>query len=122
MNQLEHRVGQRKPFDIEVIVDAGPAGTVHGRMRNVSLAGVFLEMAVARLSNFMPIRLQFTLPVLMSDNGTMQRYRWRGFIVRRTQHGIGAVFESADPQDLDGLLALLEAAEHRPTISRPAGR
>lgn len=51
----------------------------------------------------------------------MRRCSWRDFVVRPTEHDIDAVFESADPQDLDGLLALPETAEHVPLILLPLG-
>lgn len=117
MNHMEHREGSRKPVDIEAIVEVGTAGTMHGRIRDVSLGGVFVKMPISLVSDYMPMRLLFTL----RDHGALRRCYWRGLIVRHTEHGIGAVFESADPQDLDGLLALLDAAEHAPVTPLPLG-
>ena len=101
---MNHRQGARTPVNIETLVDDTRPPL---RITDVSLGGLFVRGTVHDLSIGSPLVLWFRLD---RPNGA-ETYRWRGVVVRVATGGVGALFESADPLDQRGLLALMTAAD-----------
>lgn len=108
-HMMDHRLAQRWPVDVEVTVEAGHQHFTKGRIRDASIMGVFIEMAVAGMHVDAPVRLAFRLP---GERQSTARH-WHGYVVRRDREGIGAMFDSEDAGDLEGLRALIAYAMHR---------
>jgi hypothetical protein len=110
---MERREGTRKPVKLAAMVEylSGiPGRKVTGRIRNVSLSGLYLEMPNADLADYARLRLIFE----PGGNGTGETRIWNCFVVRVTHFGVGAMFENADPSDIDGLLDLLRESSGDP--------
>lgn len=116
-HRVEHRNGSRQPVDIKAVVEVGSAARTPGRLHDVSPGGVFVAVPTVSVSDDMPLRLRFTL----RERGGRRCCSWRGVVVRCSTHGLGAAFESTDPQNIEGLLALLEAAENSSLTRRLLG-
>ena len=114
---MEHRYGRRRAVDIRATVELVTGHALPARIANVSFGGILVEVATKTLRLHTSIRLRFQL----NRRNQAQVYHWRGFITRITDHGVGAMFESADPQEQAGLLALLDIAEHKDPASVVAG-
>jgi hypothetical protein len=114
---MEHRRGRRKAVDIRATVELVTGNTLPARIANVSFGGILVEVATKNMRLHTPIRLRFQL----NRQNQTQVYRWRGFITRIIDRGVGAMFQSADPEEQAGWLALLDIAEHRNAASVVAG-
>ncbi|MEJ2346394.1 MAG: PilZ domain-containing protein [Gammaproteobacteria bacterium] len=106
---MEHRQGLRNPVDIDAIAESPTCGRLSVRITDVSLNGVRLRGDVEQLPVYAPLRLTFRL----YRQHPAKTYQWRGFVVRAGDGTIGAMFESPDPVDQSGLLALLAVAEEQ---------
>ena len=101
---MEHRLASRRPVDVEVVVEIGATRVCVGRVRDVSLSGVFVEVFGVEVGADVPVRLTFVLP----DAPSSRSHRWHGYVVRSAQNGIGLIFESEEAVDLAGHEALLQ--------------
>jgi hypothetical protein len=104
---MEHRQGQRKMVDFRAIAESTVSDKLHVKISDVSLTGLHIKGPTHQLPVYSPLLLRFQL----RRNGGMKTYSWRGYVVRVAGEGVGAMFESSDPVDQQGLLALLEAAD-----------
>jgi hypothetical protein len=106
---MDQREGARKPADLDTVIENvsdASAGTLAGRIRNISLSGLYLEMPVEGVSRY--ARLRLNLGGQADRPGQLRAWNCR--VIRVTESGVGAMFESADPADTDGLLDLLREA------------
>lgn len=110
---MEHRLATRRPANVEVSVEIGRALLATGRIRNVSLTGVFVEMQTDGVHSDAPVRLTFAT----GGSRDSRHCRWSGYVVRSVDDGIGAMFESDDREDEAGLRALLEMAEAAASVA-----
>lgn len=108
---MDHRFGSRRRVDIDVTVEIGSMRPATGRVRDASLSGVFIEMPAAEVRCEVPVRLTFLPP----DAPWPKLCQWRGFVVRSTANGFGAMFDGEAKEDFEGMRALLRCA----TRSRP---
>jgi hypothetical protein len=106
---MEHRQGRRNPVDIEAMAESPICGRLPVRITDVSLNGVRLRGNIEQLPVYAPLRLTFRL----YGRHPAKTYQWRGFVVRAGDGSVGAMFESPDPMDQSGLLALLAVAEEQ---------
>ena len=110
---MERREGTRRSVNMGATVEylsGVPGRKVTGRIRNVSLSGLYLEMPNADLADYARLRLIFG----PGGNGTGETRIWNCFVVRLTDNGVGAMFENADPSAIDGLLDLLRESSGGP--------
>lgn len=111
---MEHRWGKRVDMDVEVILDIRPHGFAHGRVRNASASGLFVETDV-RLARHRRVQVIFTL-----RQGTVAVVQRLSLLVTRcTADGIGLAFHEIRP----GTIAALHAAvrvRHGETACRRA--
>lgn len=104
---MDHRQGMRKTVGIDAVAESACCGPLIVRIVDVSLTGVYVEGAVGEFSKYAPLSLRFSL----KQHDGAREFRWQGFVSRLDHDGVGAVFESSDPMDQSGLLALLMVAD-----------
>lgn len=104
---MEHRQGIRKLVNIATVAELSSGETLPARIKDVSFCGVYVELPSEPLWSHAPLKLTFSLPQIHGNT----IYHWRGFVTRITDEGVGAMFESADPTEQAGLLALLKQAD-----------
>ncbi|OOG28103.1 PilZ domain-containing protein [Thioalkalivibrio denitrificans] len=112
---MERREGARKPVNLGAMIEylsGMPGRKVTGRIRDVSLSGLYLEMPSADLTSYARLRLIFGPD--REDAGPTRI--WNCFVVRVTDTGVGAMFDNADPSAIDGLLDLLRDSSAHPTV------
>ncbi len=103
---MERREGVRRPVHLGAEVEnlSGDRGhTVGGRVRDVSVSGLYLEMPIANLAEHTRLRIILS----PAEAGPGRPLVWNCFVVRLDDTGAGAMFEAADPSEVDGLLTLL---------------
>jgi hypothetical protein len=110
---MERREGTRRSVNLGTMVEylsGVPGRKVTGRIRNVSLSGLYVEMPNADVTDYSRLRLMLR----PGGNDAGQARTWNCFVVRVTDAGVGAMFENADPSAIDGLLDLLREAPGGP--------
>ena len=110
---MERREGARRAVNMGTMIEylsGVPGRKVTGRVRNVSLSGLYLEMPNADLTDYARLRLRFG----PGGNGAGETRIWNCFVIRVADTGVGAMFENADPSAIDGLLDLLREAPGGP--------
>jgi hypothetical protein len=115
---MEHRHGKRNIVNIAAIASFVTGISQPVRITNVSLSGIQINVASKHLNIHTPVTLRFRLHQPNHQN-KMKEYRWSGFITRLSEKGAGAMFNSANPEEQAGLLALLDVAQlthNRPTV------
>lgn len=103
---MERREGTRRPVNMAAEVEnlsGAPGARMRGRVRDVSVSGLYLEAPVSDL--FENSRLRLILTQQGSESG--RTWVWDCFVVRLDDSGAGAMFGAADPSEVDGLLDLL---------------
>ncbi|HEX7045653.1 MAG TPA: PilZ domain-containing protein [Burkholderiales bacterium] len=106
---MEHRCGTRRVIDAGVIIDSRPAGLVHGRIRNISVGGVFVRMRPIPGMTNDRVKIVF----VRHDRGVCRIYRLPAVIVRWTRDGAGLMFSELTSNSFYALLAILLAEERR---------
>lgn len=104
---MEHRQGLRKSICVDAIAEFARGGSRPARITDVSLTGVYVACPTGQFAKYTSVTLHFRL----NQRNKVRTYRWRGFVTRLEDGGMGAAFESSDPADQSGLLALLVLAD-----------
>lgn len=105
---LEHRWGQRRTLDTEVILDARPRGTGRARVRDASTSGLFVETPFA-----LPIHSRVRVVFVTHTPSVARIHRLEAIVVRRAAGGLGLMLTEFDPQ---AWAALVERSAERPTM------
>jgi hypothetical protein len=111
---MEHRCGTRRTIDAEVIIDCRPAGLLHGRLRDISVGGLYVK--TKPLAGMMNDRVQIVF-VRHDDRGVCRIHRLPGAVVRWTREGAGLMFSELTSNAFYALLAVLLAEEQRRAVS-----
>ncbi len=106
---MEHRCGARRAIDAGVIIDSRPAGLVRGRIRNISVGGLYVKMRPAPGMTSDRVKIVF----VRRDRGVCRIYRMPAVIVRWTRDGAGLMFSELSSNSFYALLAILLAEERR---------
>ncbi len=106
---MEHRWGKRVDMDVEVILDTRPHGIVHGRVRNASASGLFVETDV-RLALHRRVHVIVTL----RQGAVTAVQRLSALVVRCAGGGVGLAFHEVRP---DAMTALRAAARVVPGVA-----
>lgn len=103
---MEHRIGTRHPVAVEIVLH--PMGKVPlvGCTREVSISGMFVEAPPQHLPLHSLVELELTLPVALSP----RTFRWQAMVIRRTDNGVGLMFDRLRPPAITRLLANERAA------------
>jgi hypothetical protein len=101
---MEHRCGNRHPLRTLVVLHTTGGIPVRGHTREVSISGMFVDVAPEHFSANSVIDIELTVP------GTtgLRRYRWQAMVVRRTGDGVGLMFDRLRPPAIGRLMAIAE--------------
>lgn len=115
---MEHRCGTRRMIDAGIIVDCRPAGLARGRVRNISVGGLYVKMRP------MPGSAQDQVNVIFvrRERGVSRIYRLPAVVVRWTREGAGLMFTELTSNSFYALLAILLAEERRSAGARGTAR
>lgn len=105
---IEHRYASRYPLPhpIPVSLFHGGQYASNGRIRNVSLHGVFIETP-AHFDYNASLKIRFTLP---NEKGKSVSYQTWGVVAHQENNGIGLQMDILHPDTLAGLKAISEQA------------
>ncbi len=93
---LEHRWGKRRQVSLDVVVRGRNGLTVHGRIRDISTEGMFIQLAAQTISTSTVVEIEF------SPHGCL--HSW---VVHVGNKGIGVMFLSTDDSEQKLLEQLL---------------
>jgi hypothetical protein len=113
---IEHRYGRRYPLPqpIPVSLFHGGQYASNGRIRNVSLHGVFIETH-AYFDYNTSLKIRFTLS---DERGKSVSYQTWGVVTHNQNNGLGLQMDILHPDTLAGLKAISEQA---PEVQEGAG-
>lgn len=112
--RMEHRLGTRRAVATAVLLHRPEAAAVAGRTREVSVSGMFVETAPQAFAANSVIDVELTLP---ASTG-LRTYRWKAMVIRKTEAGLGLMFDRLRPPAISRLLDSLEGG--LPAVSRAA--
>lgn len=103
---MELREGQRRAVRMRAEVQhryGAPGYRASGRVLDVSLSGLYLQLPVSGLAEHSRLRL-----IVSPEEGDDGRtHVWHCIVMRVDEHGAGAMFEAEDPSRVEGLLDLM---------------
>lgn len=112
---MEHRWGDRAPFDIAVQL-IGPSRTVAaGRMKNFSISGAFIETGFDP-----PVMTSITLMIPGAGSDRQHPRAILGYVVRHGQGGLGMGWWNLAPTTVLRLVAIREALTQDADMPRPS--
>ncbi|MFO7954731.1 PilZ domain-containing protein [Thioalkalivibrio sp.] len=103
---MELREGRRRPVRMTAVVESLSGDSEYrasGRVRDVSLSGLYMELPDSGLSRNTRLRLI----VSPEEWGDDRAHVWHCIVMRLDERGAGAMFETEDPSAVDGLLELM---------------
>ena len=112
---MEHRCNVRHPVSLDTVIRSRTGDRIPGRIKNISLGGVFIEAGLQRPALNTRVELSFSLPL----NGGSHPCRIAAMVVQRTRRGVGLMFEDLSPETRAALKALLDAGASRPAYPLP---
>ena len=118
MGSMDHRCGSRHPLDAAVNLYPRPSLAVRGRIREASISGMFVEAPSGLFTSRSLVEVEVTVP----GGPALRTYRWQAMVVRRTDHGIGLLFDRLRPPAIARLLAHADNAEPYRGLGRAAER
>lgn len=104
MARMEHRCGARHPLDAQVFLRPQHFDAVRGCIREASISGMFVNVEPELFCENSVIDVEVTLPGVAS----LRTYHWQAMVVRRTDSGLGLMFDHLRPPAISRLLAGLE--------------
>jgi hypothetical protein len=112
---MEHRLGIRHAVDARVVLHVPGSNPMHGRVREASISGMFVETRDRFPGLNSVVELEMTLPP--EDAGST--FRWQAMVVRRTSTGVGLMFDRLRPIAITRLLASRQAVDVASRIAAP---
>lgn len=100
---MERRWVTRKAANVDVLIRQRSGNVLPGRIRDVSLGGLFVETDGGRLEADSDVALAFA----RAENGDRRIRSLRAVVARRTANGIGLRINDFSWQTLPALLTLL---------------
>ncbi len=97
---LEHRWGERVAVDCPVLLQAGPGLRTIGRLRNASLSGGYLEIAIR-----VPLEIQVQVELEWRDSNRTEHWRIPAYGVRADDEGVGLEWCEFAPAGIAVLIA-----------------
>jgi len=105
MVRMEHRCGARHPLTATVTLYSREGEFVRARMSEVSISGMFVETPAEMFCLNSVIDLEMTVP----GTAGLRTYRWKAMVIRKTDHGVGLMFDHVRPPAIVRLMASAEA-------------
>jgi len=112
---MEHRWGQRTPLTCEVLIGQRSHKLVRGRIRDVSIGGMFVETPKARLAVHSVVDIVF-----VEHWGRVIRiHRLPAVVVRASTTGVGVMFGQLNPKEYSTLMSFAAAKQITVVKARP---
>jgi hypothetical protein len=117
--RAKYRLGERYPIRVAVILHLTAATRVPATTCDVSISGMLVDTPPAHFSANSVIGVELTLPGVDAP----RIYRWQALVVRKTQSGLGMVFDRVRPPAIAALIRKLESSPDFPglVLSAPDG-
>jgi hypothetical protein len=112
---MEHRWGIRESIDLDVLINHGLRPPICGRLRNISLSGLFVATPSARP----PLNAGVELVFVQQERGFVRIHRLEATVTRRVEDGVGLMFSQFHPGELSALRALSHADKNTPLAAIP---
>jgi len=100
---MEHRWSVRQPHQCSVIVDCPRIGLAATRLRDIGVGGMFVETDKVDLPLNAMINVAFALE--------REEFCLPAIVVRRTDRGAGLMFLESEPDVMQSLRSVLDAAD-----------
>lgn len=97
---MEHRWGKRESVDVEVILDARPHGFTHGRVRNASASGLFVETGARFL-----LHRRVHVIITLRQGAVTAVHHLLALVTRHAANGVGLAFHEFRPEAVAALRA-----------------
>jgi hypothetical protein len=104
--RVEHRYGSRTGVGTVVEIRCHDRKTLVGRVRNVGLGGMYIDLGREGLPLNLPVHLRFAL----ETGGPPRPCAADGIVVHREPGGCGVMFSALDGDTLEALDGLLHGA------------
>ena len=98
---IEHRWSQRFTADLDVWISTPDQIASSGKIRNLSLYGLYIETATPYPENTY-LQLRFVLPIAAADN----EHEIGGLVVHRKANGMGLIVDTSEAHALASMHAL----------------
>ncbi len=108
--KTERRDTPRIPIALEAILNFNRADFRQSKTRDISLDGVFVEGAQARVNKNQLIELAIRLPA----DGQQKFHRFQAQVIRTTEAGAALVFDRVDTDAYEALLRLVFSHQPKP--------
>jgi hypothetical protein len=112
---VEHRCNVRHPASLDTVIESRAGHRIPGRIKNLSLGGVFIETGRNRPALNTIVDLSFSLPL----NGSSYPCRISAMVVQQTERGMGVMFEELSPETRAALKTLIESGPSRRSYRLP---
>lgn len=100
MGPMEHRCGTRQAVSAAVTLYPHDCEPVLGRIQEASISGMFVATAPHLFCENGVIDVEVTVP----GTAALRTYRWQAMVVRRTENGLGLMFDRVRPPAIAHLL------------------
>jgi hypothetical protein len=105
MGRMEHRCGTRHPLEARVTLYARDERSTIAHVREASISGMYVEVLGHEPGLSGVIDVEMTVP----GPAGLRTYRWQAMVVRRTETGLGLMFDRVRPPAIVRILAQAEA-------------
>lgn len=102
---MEHRRSSRTSLRHQVALDSPRTGSFSAYTHDLSLGGMFIEIASLALPPNTPVKVSFTLP----ENGHTNVFALEATVVRRGTNGLGLMFLQMNADQIRALSGALAA-------------
>ncbi len=108
---MEHRLGTRRPVAAAVTLHPPGGVPVAGRIREVSISGMFVEAPPELFAGNSVVDVDLTLP----GSTHLRTYRWQAMVIRKAPNGLGLMFDRLRPPAITRLIESLDAGLPAPS-------
>jgi len=103
---MEHRWSERKPINMDVTLYYEPIGRVHGKTRNISLEGMFIETH----GTYLPPKAELEVSFVTHEGNRERAHKVPAYVVHGGDKGIGIMLRHVGYNDFHALRYMLNAA------------
>lgn len=115
---MEHRCGTRHRVEGELTLRAhGGSAITTARLVEASISGMFIAAPAAPFACNAVIDVEMTLP----GDSSLRTYRWQAMVIRKTERGVGLMFDRLRPHAINWLIASAEAGMPLPHTRATTG-
>ena len=113
---MEHRCGTRQTVPALTTLYPRLSGPVRGRVRDVSISGMFVETRATPQA--FPLQSLVEVELVVPGPSGPRRCRCLAMVARATLDGIGLMFDRLSPPAVSRLLAVRDALPKAPAARR----